>query len=281
MTAKVVLWASLACAALVSSGTSFAMAGTTGSGAHKDTLTTLNAPDYGGVFASGNYNTPAADGRPGMKFFAYGVVAYRKGDYRHAIDMYQVAASWAYKPAEYNLGLMYFNGVGVPANHPLGAAWMVLAAERQDPYYAKVRDMMVTLLSNDEFKRADAYYGELVKTYGDKVALKRAENRWARVASQQTGSRVGGAVGESRVCDGGNAPDHGGSSTGVGQGQMRAGCMAATVGYAQFRESKNPYSPVFLENRKGKVTVESLTPIEPGKNKQSAKQGDHPRPPGS
>lgn len=264
MTAKTALWTLLACAVVALPGTPCAMADTAGSGVHKDTLTTLDAPDYGGVFASGNYNTPAADGRPGMKFFAYGVAAYRRGDYRHAIYMYKVAASWAYKPAEYDLGLIYFNGVGVPANRPLGTAWMVLAAERKDAYYAKARDMMVTLLGNDEFKQADAYYGELVKTYGDKVALKRAEDQWEWVANHQTGSRVGGAVGGSQVCDGSKAPDYGGSSTGTGQGLLRPGCTAAAVAYAQFHESRNPYSPVFLKNHKGTVTVEPLQPVKAG-----------------
>lgn len=96
---------------------------------------TMAAPDYGsgasaGALSNRNFNTPESDGRPGVKFFTLGMQAFRKGDYRHAVDMYKVAASWAYKPAEYNLGVMYFKGQGVPVNRALGAAWMVLAAER-------------------------------------------------------------------------------------------------------------------------------------------------------
>ena len=61
------------------------------------------APDYGSGAATGamsnqNFNTPNPMGGPGVKFFEYGVQAFRKGDYLHAIDMYEVAASWAYKP---------------------------------------------------------------------------------------------------------------------------------------------------------------------------------------
>ncbi|MGH8184470.1 MAG: tetratricopeptide repeat protein, partial [Rhodanobacteraceae bacterium] len=60
---------------------------------------TVTAPDYGsgasaGALSDSNFNTPESDGRPGVKFFTYGVQAFRKGDYAHAIDMYKVAASW-------------------------------------------------------------------------------------------------------------------------------------------------------------------------------------------
>lgn len=85
------------------------------------------APDYGSGAAAGNlsnanFNTPESDGLPGVKFFTLGVQAFRKGDYRHALDMYRVAASWACKPAEYDLWLMYFKGQRVPEDRPLGAA---------------------------------------------------------------------------------------------------------------------------------------------------------------
>ena len=171
------------------------------------------APDYGsgaaaGAMSNGNFNTPESDGRPGVKFFTLGVQAFRKGEYRHAIDMYKVAASWAYKPAEYNLAVMYFKGQGVPVDRPLGAAWMVLAAERGDASYVQARDMMVTLLSKSQFMQTDEHWGSLRKTYGDAVALRRAKAQWAWVKTHQTGTRVGGTTGELSVgvLDGGHTP---------------------------------------------------------------------------
>ena len=165
----------------------------------------IAAPDYGsgasaGSLSNGNFNTPESDGRPGVRFFALGVQAFRKGDYRHAIDMYKVAASWAYKPAEYNLGVMYFKGQGVPVDRPLGAAWMVLAAERDDPQYVKARDVMITLLSVADFARTDELWGKLKQTYGDKVALRRAKAQWAWVKTHQTGTR--GGRNHRRACGG-------------------------------------------------------------------------------
>src|ERR1700733_7804805 len=53
--------------------------------------------------------------RPGEYFFGLGVNALKKKDYAFAVHMYRVAASWAYKPAEYNLAVMYALGQGVPA----------------------------------------------------------------------------------------------------------------------------------------------------------------------
>ena len=256
------------------------------------------APDYGsdaaaGAMSNGNFNTPESDGRPGVKFFTLGVQAFRKGEYRHAIAMYKIAASWAYKPAEYNLAVMYFKGQGVPVDRPLGAAWMVLAAERGDSRYVQARDMMVTLLSKPEFVQTDEHWGMLKKTYGDAVALRRAKAQWAWVKTHQTGTRVGGATGELSVgvLDGGHTPVSL-NATGkpiktatTGAAILQGGSIDGSVAYRQFRQSDDPYDPVFLRNRHGTVEVEPLTPLKSNENGQPAKkQGDdripspiHPR----
>ena len=52
-----------------------------------------------------------------------------------AIDMYENSASWAYKPAQYNLAVMYMNGEGVPVDKPRAMAWAALAAERSEQEY--------------------------------------------------------------------------------------------------------------------------------------------------
>lgn len=80
---------------------------------------TVAAPDYGSDASAGglsnrNFNTPESDGRPGVYYFDLGAQAFKDGDYRHPVAMYKVAASWAYKPAEYNLAIMYFKGQGIP-----------------------------------------------------------------------------------------------------------------------------------------------------------------------
>ncbi len=243
----------------------------------------IAAPDYGsgasaGSLSNGNFNTPESDGRPGVKFFTLGVQAFRTGDYRHAVDMYKVAASWAYKPAEYNLGVMYFRGQGVPVDRPLGAAWMVLAAERDDPQYVKARDVMITLLSEADFARTDELWGKLKQTYGDTVALRRAKAQWAWVKTHQTGTRVGGTTGELAVgvLDGGHAPkpigQDGRSATMLANGfsLMQSGSVDGAIAYREFQQSGNPYDPIFLRNRAGKVTVEPLKAVK--RSEQSTEQ---------
>lgn len=243
-------------------------------------------PDYGsgaldGSLSNRSFNTPESDGRPGVYFFTLGVQAFRKGDYRHAIDMYKVAASWAYKPAEYNLGIMYFKGQGVPVDRARGAAWMVLAAERGDPLYVKARDLMVTALSQAEFARTDEIWNQLKPTYGDAVALRRAKARWAQVKASTTGSRVGAAASEHLMVGGTPvAPSTHGSnpSTGAigappavtGWGVFKGALITdGSVAYRQFQQSDNPYDPAFIQNR-GTATVKPLQQIKTGADKDSS-----------
>lgn len=242
---------------------------------------TIAAPDYGSdplhdsALISGNFATPQADGRPGVYYFALAEQAYRKGDYRHAVDMYQVSASWAYKPAEYNLALMYFRGQGVATDRARGAAWMILAAERGTPQYAHARDLMVTALNNAEFARTDRIWNELKPTYADEVALHRAKARWAQVKAGMTGSRVGDGAVHLLVGGGGEntaSPGGPGSSTVIGAigtpaivnggGFFKSGqARDAFVAYQQFRESDNPYDPIFRSDLTGTATVGPLMKV--------------------
>lgn len=248
---------------------------------------TIAGPDYtsgvsSGLLSSGNYNTPEADGRPGVKFFAYGVAAFRKGDLKHALDMFKVSASWGYKPAEYNLGVIYFQGEGgVPVDRPLGTAWMFLAAERNTPAYVSARHMMVTSLDDGERSKALALLQQMEKKYGDKVALRRAKAQWAFAKSNQTGSRVGGAVGELRVGVPGAHGAFATSTSGPGgtptpiikhsaMDVLTGGSIDGSVAYHQFSQSDNPYSPVFVKNRKGTVSVEPLQQAKSGKGSAKA-----------
>lgn len=234
--------------------------------------------------STGNYATPEADGRPGEYYFQLGVNAYNKNDYAHAIEMYKVAASWAYKPAEFNLGLIYFQGLGVPADKPRGAAWMSLAAERGDSKKAEqARDLMLSKLDKSEADRAFAIWQELKPTYGDEVALHRAKMRWAQVKANKTGSRVGdGAVhllvseqGESVSSQARPGSDPGMGSVGAPQATSAADFFKSqatdsSIVYQQFERSGNPYDVRFRSDLTGTVAVGSLTPVQAGDTPASA-----------
>lgn len=237
--------------------------------------TPMIAPDYGsgasaGTISNSNFNTPESDGRPGVEDYKTGMLAYNRKDYEHAVYMLKVAASWGYKPAEYNLGVIYFQGDGVPADRTLGAAWLVLAAEGGDPRYLAARDWAITSLSKVEFARTDEQWGQLKETYGDKVALRRAKAQWAFVKANQTGTRVGGTVGELRV---GMTAQHGSFKTAMTSGDsaklipfgttswmnvLTGGSTDGAIAYDQFMRSDNPYDPIFLKDRTGTATVEPL-----------------------
>src|SRR5450755_3495276 len=154
-------------------------------------------PDYDSDYAAAarlsgaGDNTPEADARPGEYYFLEGARAFRKKDYLFAIQMYAVSASWAFKPAEYNLAVMYTRGQGVPVDLPRGMAWIALAAERNEKHYVDAREAVYAELSKDQFDQANVIWRELKATYGDEVALRRAKARWAEVRANMTGSRVG------------------------------------------------------------------------------------------
>jgi hypothetical protein len=139
---------------------------------------------------------------------------------------------------------------------------MVLAAERGGSLYVKARNLMVTLLTNTQFEETNQLWNELKQTYGDKVALRRAKAQWAWVKSHQTGTRVGGGVGELKVgiLDAGHSPKPQGAKVTDGSALLQSGSIDGSIAYRQFRESDDPYSPI-LENRDGSVTVGPLAPL--------------------
>ena len=216
--------------------------------------------------------SPGDNARPGETFFAKGVKAVKKEDYKHAIEMYEISASWAYKPAQYNLGVIYSVGENdIPADKPLGLAWLALAAERDDPDYVAARDLAYSKMSDAEYAKANELWRELRKTYGDEVALKRAKSRWRQVRSEATGSHVGGGTGP--VAVGGkdrsgmnvlSNPQTGevkaNTSTQSSFGITGAGAVDGSIAYRDMRSTDNPYDPK-LRTPTGQVSVGDVIPI--------------------
>jgi tetratricopeptide (TPR) repeat protein len=231
------------------------------------------APSYDSKYARGTKNmpgvssnsTPEDDARPGQYFFLLGANAFAHKDYAHAVEMYKVAASWAYKPAEYNLGIMYALGQGVAADPSRAMAWMALAAERGDTRYIDAREVVYAQLAQEQFDQANVIWRELKKTYGDEVALRRAKARWAEVRSNITGSHVG-FVGHLDV----GTPYQGVADhrprlpAASSSGDIFAGGdeVDGSIAYRQLRESKNPYDPKFERQPVGTATVEDLIPVK-------------------
>jgi hypothetical protein len=218
--------------------------------------------------------SPRDDAVPGEYFFQKGVEAIKKNDYRHAVAMYKVAASWAFKMAEYNLGVIFVRGEGgVPEDHAQGLAWLTLAAERNDHQYVAARDMVKGQLDAEELAQADRVLADLKKTYGDEVALPRAKSRWREVRTSATGSHLGFTGSNLQVGAaaprGTNAPSVKTRYTAKGAfGLSSAGDFTGghqtdgSISYRELRETDNPYDAKFDV---GTVTVGPLVPEE-GKN---------------
>jgi hypothetical protein len=197
---------------------------------------TLAGPN--GIPPAFTSDTPEADGRPGQYYFNVGALAFTHHDYAFAVQMYQVAASWAYKPAEYNLAIMYALGQGTAVDLPRAMAWMTLAAERKNPKYLQDQALVAKNLKPGDSSKADDILKELEPRYGDKHALHRAKNRWAQVQSNATGSLTGHPIGPLQVSNAGRTSTDG------------------SLAYQRLMASDDPYNI-------GTVTVGALAPVKP------------------
>jgi len=222
-------------------------------------------------------NSPEADARPGEYYFMRGVEAFRANDFEHAVKMYEAAASWGYKNAQYNLGVMYARGQGVAPDLPRAMAWMALASERNDKQYVDARELIYASLDKAQWDQANVIWRELKQEYGDAVALTRAKARWAEVRNSATGSHVGapgghveigtptgnsGLVKTSQAAD--PPPGQSGSIPTVGTTAADiAGpnTVEGTIAYGRLRSTDNPYDPKLLP-RVGTATVEPLQPVK-------------------
>lgn len=64
--------------------------------------------------------------------FEVGVAAAGAGDYEHARREWQPLAESGHRDAQFNLGLLYENGLGVEADGAMAARWYRRAAEQGD-----------------------------------------------------------------------------------------------------------------------------------------------------
>lgn len=140
-----------------------------------------------------NYNNYAQNA-PGTQFLERGNTFFRQGDYDAAVGNYRLAAHWADKLAQFNLGMLYVNGDGVERDPLRGWAWIKLSAERGYPKNAAVAADIWNQFSDEHRKVAkEILENELKPEYGDAVAIPRTSNEMKRMLSRKTsgGSRVG------------------------------------------------------------------------------------------
>lgn len=120
---------------------------------------------------------------PGEYYFCDAARDYWTGNIDRAVQILGYSAEWAHKPAQYALGIMYFNGDRIPANRPLGIAWLAIAAERHDPHYEAVFVSAFRSATAQEREQANIYWRSMKPVYSDKVAAVRAIKRYNRALS--------------------------------------------------------------------------------------------------
>lgn len=128
---------------------------------------------------------------PGLYYFHKGCDYFRRGYPQSAVEAWEIAAYWAMKDAQYDLGIAYFRGRGVETDRPRGLAWLALSAERKDAAFESSLAAAWDEATPEEHARANEIWRELRVRYGDAVALVRAQNRYDQELSHITGSRVG------------------------------------------------------------------------------------------
>lgn len=135
-----------------------------------------------------------AKNAPGTQFLERGNAFFKQGDYAAAASYYRLAAHWADKLAQFNLGLLYVNGDGVERDPLRGWAWIRLAAERGYPKFVRVANDIESRFDDEHLAAAtEILEQELAPEYGDAVAIERTAREMERMRDRATGggSRVG------------------------------------------------------------------------------------------
>lgn len=138
----------------------------------------------------------------GNYFLAKGEQAFKRGRLESARNNWDISAYWGHKIAQYNLGLMYFKGVGVTVDRPRGVAWLALAAERGDAPLENALEWAYAQLTPAEVDYANKLWrDELKPRYADAVAMPRAMSLWRMDLVTMTGSHLGHTIGNMTVLD--------------------------------------------------------------------------------
>jgi hypothetical protein len=190
---------------------------------------------------------------PGDYYFCAAARDMGRGHNASSRERLRDAAHWANKPAQFALGLMYFNGDEGPSNRPLGLAWLALADERHDPRFEGAFVQAYTQATPAERAQANTYWLSLKEDYSDAVAGQRARRRYNNeMRDIVAASMFGGSV----FIDGITPPD------GPGFGQFNNGessRVSGSHGFAAFR-TLNKAGDEFFRGMAGTVTVGEVTP---------------------
>jgi TPR repeat protein len=137
-------------------------------------LTIVPAPGHGsGLDTIGVRDAPSRL-LPGRYFEQKAQFYLRRRDYREALRLFELSAFWADKLAQYNVGIMYYNGIGIETDRSRGVAWLGIAAQNHDDLADAALQAAYASLGTAERQLAESIYRQLDARYGNAVAVPRA-----------------------------------------------------------------------------------------------------------
>jgi uncharacterized protein len=83
-----------------------------------------------------------------------GEAAYQSGDYVTALRLVRPLAEQGDARAQFNLGVFYYNGRGVPQDYVLSYMWFNLSAARDEPEAAERRNLVQQSMSPSQIAEA-------------------------------------------------------------------------------------------------------------------------------
>ena len=86
--------------------------------------------------------------------FTDGLDAYERKDYKEAVRLYRLSAEQGDAQAQYNLGLMYTNGEGVPQDYVSAHMWFNLSGSNGLKNAVKNRNIIEKRMSKQQIEKA-------------------------------------------------------------------------------------------------------------------------------
>ena len=116
---------------------------------------------------------------------------FQAEDFRRAYFIYRnELAPIGDKYAQYMVGYMLLNGLGVSEDPVSASAWYRLAAERDTPEFVAVSNSLLQQLDEKQVQRSDAEYFRLRAKYSDVAVLLTSIRRNLKELAGRTGSRL-------------------------------------------------------------------------------------------
>jgi TPR repeat protein len=109
-----------------------------------------------------------------------GEAAYQSGNYSVALRLWRPLAERGEAAAQFNLGVMYNNGSGVPKDYASAYMWFSLAAARGDQTAAEYRDAVEKSMSPAQIAEAQRLTREWRPSKGGPSAKQPSSNQQPR-----------------------------------------------------------------------------------------------------